>query len=301
MGHADVVLPAPAVGLAVGGTYVEREPIQRPSADGTGNFRVACKFSHMNFDDPIVHPGQPGTAHLHTYFGNVAANASSTGTSLLAAGNSTCDGGILNRSSYWIPTMMNAAGQPVAPAENTVYYKSGYQGVTPAQIAAEFPVGLQLIAGNAAATSPDPNRQVNWMCNADQNRMGTIPDCPAGGTLRAEVQFPQCWNGRDLSSPDHVSHLAYGQLGSGCPASHPVALSAITFGVDWIVPAGGTSGWHLSSDASPSARGASLHGDVITAWDPATARTWLAYCVRVNADCHIGWLTDNDRLIRGTR
>ena len=61
----------------------------------------------MSFDDPIVFPGQPGRSHLHTFFGNTGANADSTAESIRGTGNSTCRGGIANRSSYWVPTLID--------------------------------------------------------------------------------------------------------------------------------------------------------------------------------------------------
>jgi hypothetical protein len=296
-------LPPPAVGASTPGTIPESTPIKRPSSDKTGNFRVVCKFSHMNYDDPIVHPNRPGAAHLHTFFGNTTANANSTGTSLLSRGNSTCDGGTLNRSSYWIPTILTDGGVPIAPDSNMIYYKSGYQGVAPAKVASTLPIGLKIIAGNPAATSPQGveswERNINWSCSNEgwQGRKAYIPDCPTGETLLAEIQFPQCWDGVNLSSANLVSHTAYGQWGAGCPSTHPVAIPSISFNIKWIVPSGGTTGWHISSDkAGTPGDGMSLHGDIILAWDPATSNTWLNNCVRKDADCNVGQLTDNSRL-----
>jgi Domain of unknown function (DUF1996) len=60
------------------------------STDETGSFRTVCDYSHMAFDDPIVKPGQPGAAHLHTFFGNTQTDAFSTYESLLAKGKATC-------------------------------------------------------------------------------------------------------------------------------------------------------------------------------------------------------------------
>jgi hypothetical protein len=302
-GGGNAVLPAAALGLSYPGTKPETTPIKRPSGDSTGNFRAVCQFSHMNYDDPIVHPGKPGAAHLHTYFGNVGARFDSTGPSLLATGNSTCDGGTLNRSSYWIPTIMAADGTPIVPDSNMIYYKSGYQGIEPQNVVQSLPNGLKMVAGNPSATTTAENSQVAWSCStlSWRGRQGTIPSCPEGETLKAEIQFPQCWNGRDLSAPDLVSHVAYGQWSVGCPASHPVGLPSVSFNITWPVPRGGTEGWHISSDKTPAGRGVSLHGDVILAWDPATAATWLNNCVRQSADCNVGQITDSSRLISGQR
>ncbi|GAA3767753.1 DUF1996 domain-containing protein [Micromonospora maritima] len=44
------------------------------------------------------------------------------------------------------------------------------------------------------------------------------------------VQFPECWDGVRLDSPDHRSHLAYADRGD-CPR-HPVAVPGITLSVN---------------------------------------------------------------------
>jgi hypothetical protein len=304
MSAASVALPTPAQGLSYGATKPEATPIQRPSNDGTGNFRVDCQWSHMNYDDPIVHPGRPGAAHLHSYFGNTGANAFSTGESLLNSGNSTCDGGTLNRSSYWLPSILATNSQPIAPISNMVYYKQGYQGLTRDKIVSVLPNGLQLVGGDPKASSHNPARQVHWSCSTEswRGRQASIPSCPPGETIKAEINFPQCWDGINLSSPDHVSHMAYGTWNVGCPATHPVGIPSISFNVVWKVPPGGNSGWRLSSDMyAGGAGGYSLHGDVILAWDPNTASLWLNNCVKQNADCHVGQISDTAALIFGSR
>ncbi|TPW11223.1 MAG: hypothetical protein FD127_3342 [Acidimicrobiaceae bacterium] len=258
----------------------------------------------MNYDDSIVYPGQAGRAHLHTYFGNTASDAASSPASLLASGNSTC-GGIANRSSYWVPSVINASNQAVVPIWNMVYYKSGYQGVAPSQISSTLPNGLKIIAGSALATSAQ-TAPARWAC-ADSGGAYTpeqysIPACQPGDTLKMHIQFPQCWDGINLDSADHKSHMAYGTGGVGCPSSHRVALPAISYNIDFPVGAAGTTGWKLASDTylngpgSTSPGGYSLHADIIIAWDPAVSSQWLNNCTRSNADCHVGVISDTQQI-----
>jgi hypothetical protein len=212
-----------------------------------------------------------------------------------------------------VPTVLDAAGRPVAPSMNQVYYKSGYQGTHYSRISSTLPNGLKIIAGNARATGPQPQNagqdSVRWTCGVDTNNGPTMvtgstaamPSCAAGTDLWAVIRFPQCWDGVNLDSADHTSHMAYGTYGVGCPASHPVALPEITYNVHWPVPAGGTNGWRLSSDMYTGPGGYSLHADIITAWDPTVSNTWLQNCVRRDADCHIGIVSDTRQLIYATR
>lgn len=296
VGAGGFAIPASATGSGTLDVVANRYGIQRPSNDGTGNFRTVCRYSHMNYDDSIVFPGQPGKAHMHTYFGNTGSNAGSTSASLFTSGTSTCDGGIANRSSYWVPSVIDASSAPVIPTYNMIYYKSGYQGVSPESISATLPVGLRIIAGTATATAPQPD-YFEWECANVSGRQASIPSCPAGSILKATIEFPQCWDGVNLDSPDHKSHMAYGSYEVGCPPSHPVPIPAITYNIDYPVGPSGSAGWRLASDMySGGPGGYSLHGDLITAWDPAVSSQWLSNCTRANADCTVSNISDSQSL-----
>jgi hypothetical protein len=64
----EAALPAGEAGSAT--TDIETTVEQPSVSDGTGDFRTVCSLSHMNHDDPLVFPDQPGKAHLHAFFGN---------------------------------------------------------------------------------------------------------------------------------------------------------------------------------------------------------------------------------------
>jgi hypothetical protein len=51
----------PAPGPSMSGMMVKATS-EQPAASDIGAFRTSCQFSHMNYDDPIVFPGQPGKA-----------------------------------------------------------------------------------------------------------------------------------------------------------------------------------------------------------------------------------------------
>ena len=275
-------------------------------SDGTGNFRTFCFYSHMAFDDPIVAPGQPGASHLHTFFGNTTTDAFSTADSIANSGASTCRGGILNRSAYWVPSMIDTStGAPLQPSYMIAYYKTGYGGVDPWEVVA-MPAGLRMIAGRpATATEADPNpaylRHLSWRCTYDQRGNGTdttpgMQQCSPGSWVTMGVGFPQCWDGRNLDSPDHRSHMAYPD-GSGCPASHPVALPAIGINVSWQVPSSGNGSWRLSSDTYSGGEGGySGHADWWNGWDPATMQTWIDNCLRQGLDCDVEVLGNSTQL-----
>lgn len=271
------------------------------SGGSIGIFRHDCSYSHMNYDDAIVGPNQPGTAHMHTYFGNTASNASLDSNNIQNVGNSTCDGGTLNRTSYWMPSLIDGFGNAVRPARLNMYYKSGYHGVPAPQISNFLPQGLKIIAGNSGSTAPQ-GENFKWECRPRKGASGTesqsIPSCPIGYYLNANIQFPQCWNGQDRDSGNHSSHMAYGDPSSGCPSGYPVALPDIEYNIEFPVTSD-TSRWRLSSDTHTSGPGGySLHADIITGWDNPTSTKWLNNCTRVpGVDCGTSLISPTEHLI----
>jgi len=258
-------------------------------SDGTGAFRTVCGFSHMSFNDPIVFPGKADAAHLHTFLGNTGTDAFSTANSLLTTGNSTCRGGIANRSAYWVPSLIDATGAPQAPAEAHIYYKTGYGGV-PASSVKPFPAGLRVLAGNGKSTSGQ--QFIGWSCLSGLSS-ASIPNCAPGDYVVMDIYFPQCWDGKNLDSSDHHSHMAYPD-GTGCPATHPVAVSEVSYHIRYLVPSSGTAGWRLSSDMYDRSLpgGFSLHGDWFAAWDEAIVKTFVENCNNPAVDCGSHMLGD---------
>lgn len=264
----------------------------QPAAADIGAFRDPCTYSHMAFDDPIAFPGQPGASHLHSFAGNSLAGAASTSDSLAASGNSTCAGGTLNRTAYWQPSVIDTrTGQPLVPSGVNIYYKQGYLGVAAAAIL-PFPKGLRIIAGDAKNTGPAGNVLARFACLAGGSWQATIPSCAVGDSVQAAVTFPQCWDGVNLDSPDHKSHMAFA-TGTGCPADHPVPLPEITMNFFYKVSeANNGDYWRLSSDNYAGAGGLSLHADWYGAWDAGTLQTFVTRCIGASMDCHDNLLGD---------
>ena len=239
-------------------------------AGGIGAFRNVCQYSHMNFDDALVFPGRQNATHLHTYFGNTAARFDSTPDSLLSSGQSTCRGGIVNRSAYWVPSMIDTRnGRPLAPTLIHVYYKTGYSGIADAAVK-PWPKGFRMIAGSASSTGSQ-NGIVWYTCNGGP-RSPVIPSCT--GTVTMDVEFPQCWDGVNLDSPDHKSHVAY-PSGGRCPASHPIPTPELSLHVNYDTSFGDSSTWRLSSDMNGAPAGSSGHADWIHAWEQDIMVSWV--------------------------
>lgn len=276
--YNPATIPTAAVGSS---TFDVRQTGAQPyrDNDGTGAFRTMCKRSHFNRDDSLVYPGQSGRAHLHMYWGNTASDANSTAESIRTSGNSTCGGGIANRSTYWVPAMIDTSdGSVIDMSYADVYYKTGYSGIKNEQIK-PIPRGLRMIAGDMLKTTKDQWFSYHdFVCEANGKRETAIPGGCTSGQLLMQISFPQCWNGRDLTAPDNKSHMAYAS--GSCPASHPVPLPTISYIVHFPIPAGrNTSNWRLSSDNYIGQGGNSIHADWINGWDDTLPAVWTGLII----------------------
>lgn len=252
--------------------------------DIPGAIVMLCDFSHMNFDDPIVFPGVRDATHLHAFFGNTGASHASTIDSVRSTGNSTCRGGVANRSSYWVPALIDTrTSRPVRPREVVVYYTHGN---LPGPEISAHPAGLQILAGDARATGPQPH--VNWWCRGNDNGYSDYisPNCRSDEDLKLTVVFPQCWNGRDLWSSDQ-SHMAYSTRGGGCPGSHPVAVPQLNLSVIWPLDGEPPTALRLSSDMYSHDRpgGYSGHADWFDGWSEDVKQTFVTECIHREVYC----------------
>ena len=312
--------PKPAVGFSTPMIKAAAIP-KSQSFPYAGAFRISCEYSHMSNDDPIVFPGVPNATHHHTFFGSTAVNAYSTNETLRNAGNSTCAGGILNRSGYWMPSLINTnTGAPAKPTFIVVYYKAA-DDKSGAYIKAP-PAGLRMIAGN-----PKPlavaDAEGGFFCQ-DQTQVmnpanwgimwqGNHIKQSCGGSnqmLRMIVSFPSCWDGKNLDSPDHKSHMAYScgdecenaqgvvtKSANSCPASHPIAIPSIAINADFfgLDP---NAKYRLASDNYSTAYpgGYSLHADWMNGWDETIINRVVKNCFNNPKDCGGPNLGDGETL-----
>ena len=281
----------------------------------SGFFRVKCEVSHFAFDDPIVHPDSPGSAHLHMFFGNTEANAYSTFDSLLNTGTGTCNGEDLNRTAYWVPAMLDSGGNALIPDQIMVYYKNDNFRLKGAnELVEPFPDNLRMIAGNPAATSPqtdytgawESKKAVSFSCgppfDSEDQRQALIPDCSGSGNqLEMQIAFPQCVNeaaGTYQPDQSHISYSENGYYGAACPDSHPTDISSIMYRI-FFDPAeygGSLTNLHLSSDVKMDRilpGGTTSHADWFGAWHPQAMDMWVDNCNNMQNDCETGVLNRN--------
>lgn len=301
---------------------LEANPGGYQTHNSQGQFRFTCQYSHLNYDDPIVYPGQPGKAHLHMFWGNTQMDANTTDQNIMTRGGGSCAGYEANRTGYWMPAVLDGNNKAVIPKDILMYYKSA-QGA--AAQTKKMPQGLKMIAGSSTGNTETSLQHVNgviWACytgSINYTYIGnTIPDnCPANTKanavnsytkqkdpnsydpndnfpikLQALIFFPACvkvdGSGNPvLDSANHKSHLAYFS-GSGCPSDFPYMMPQVSYHVSWPGDLN-YSQWKLSSDAmAGTPDGFSLHADWYGGWTDAVQDHWLKGCVNLQLNCSGG-------------
>ncbi|GAO48344.1 hypothetical protein SAICODRAFT_31624 [Saitoella complicata NRRL Y-17804] len=245
--------------------------------------------------DPLVSPGAV-SGHVHSVMGSSGLNFTTTFEGLRAGDCTTC---MVKQdmSVYWVPTLYYAAENgsffPVSQVGGvTAYYLQRYDSQNSATYSnlTAFPDGFRMLAGNPflrSFNSSSPAQQavtyncLNGSTPAPQTHGFPTNNCPSG--LRAQIFFPSCWDGVNLDSADHKSHMAYpdGVDVGSCPDSHPVKLISLFYEVIWNVNAFadqwyGDSQPFVWSMGDPTGYG--YHGDFINGWDNSVLQQAVDEC-----------------------
>jgi len=272
------------------------------AADRAPIWKVFCatKPIFRGRADPIVEPGVL-SQHSHKVFG---ANNFGIGSKSASAieyydhiVSSSCTSCSISEdlSNYWIGDLYydwnNGSYSLVPVGGMTVYYLSR-AGATGANRTnpnwQPFPKGLRMTSGNPWRRSYSgkvTERAISYACLG-----GNIPEtpyfptnatkCPNG--LRAQVWFPMCWDGVNLDSPNHQSHMSHpiqAPDGGDCPGTHPVRVPGVFFEVLFSIdddkfPHGNGRNPFVWSNGDPTGYG--LHGDFLNGWPTELVRAALA-------------------------
>ena len=202
-----------------------------------GEFVSNIAFSHRATADPIVSPGNAMFMHAHDFFANTSTDENSTVGSLLAAG-STAAQPTNNLSTYWTPSLINEGTDGlggewnyVTPEASSIAYYSVLQPNDP-NLLVNMPTGLKMITGSAKPDQRQSRAQVFWNYIGESASYDHIPlgdewrDLP----LQAVVLFQDHWNGEQLDSHDHKSHLSYGAGSDAHPLLIPQLQLQIHYG-----------------------------------------------------------------------
>ncbi|KAF2015096.1 WSC-domain-containing protein [Aaosphaeria arxii CBS 175.79] len=247
--------------------------------------------------DPIVNPGAV-SGHLHTISGGSGFGPSMT---FEQARNSTCSSCQIKEdmSNYWTPQLYvkkkDGTFQPVpvvgdgkdANGGMTVYYlQRGEDG----EKLHAFPEGFRMLAGDTFKrnfTGGLDAQAISFAClGAGKDETNEIPNYNCPGGLRAQIFFPACWNGNDLDSLDHRSHVSYpagkNYNTGACPKEFPVHLISIFYEILYDIDQfedQWTGDQHPFVFANGDPTGYGFHGDFVNGWNVGTLQKAVDTCL----------------------
>ncbi|MGP3771793.1 DUF1996 domain-containing protein [Streptomyces sp. SDT5-1] len=203
----------------------------------TGTFTTRCGVNDnkkFNTDNIIVAPGVAnGAHHLHDYVGNQDNDAFSSNDDLANADTSCRNQ--KDRSTYYWPVLRVQDGSQDFDADKDGGGKEGNVGkilqAEKAQIkfvgnprgkVVAMPRFLRIITGDAKAfTNGTANANAHWSCTGFEDRQLTdkYPLCPDGSKVVRSFAFQSCWDGQNIDSANHRTHVAFADGNGNCPAN----------------------------------------------------------------------------------
>ncbi|CAO1613714.1 unnamed protein product [Sympodiomycopsis kandeliae] len=237
--------------------------------------------------DPIISPNGL-SSHVHAFVGSKAIKPNENVDSSCTTSPVKAD-----KSKYWAPQLYYYHGKNQTFSSVPLWFTNTYylnRNSTKSELKA-FPDGFKMIAGNASlydapAADKTKAKAVSFVCLGVPNspQTTTLPNGPCPGGIRTQIVFPSCWDGKNLDSADHTSHVSYplgGQPDNGdCPSSHPVKFMTLFYEFiystkDLQKSADGKSGFVL---ANGDAVGHSFHGDFVAGWDEDVLQKAIDQC-----------------------
>ncbi|MFF9116065.1 DUF1996 domain-containing protein [Streptomyces massasporeus] len=200
----------------------------------TGTFTTQCgtnENENRNSDNVIVAPGvSNGAQHQHDYVGNQSNNAFASDEDLANADTSCQNQG--DKSSYFWPVLRIQDGSDDIDAGQPGGGQDGNVGkiVEPAEAQLKFvgnrtsdvvamPKALRIITGDAKSlTNGLNNANTAWTCTGFEDRQVTdkYPICPDGSSVVRLSNFQSCWDGQNIDSANHRTHVDFVEADGSC-------------------------------------------------------------------------------------
>lgn len=276
-----------------------------------GEFVTSCGVNAnglFNSDNVIVAPGVTnGAHHMHDYVGNQANNAFASDDDL-ANGDTTCEDPGDKSTYYWpVVRLQNGtqeqdaatpgggiegnAGEIVTPKQVTLTFVGSPQGEVTA-----MPRLLRIITGDAKAfVNGNANANASWSCTGFEDRQlkDKYPICPQGSDVVRTFKFQSCWDGANIDSANHRTHVAFADAQGNCPSGFraiPQLVQRIVYEVDApSLDDGGRTTPLFALDSFPEQQHKPVtdHGDFINVFDEGLMQE-MVDCINSDRQCGAG-------------
>ncbi|MDX2543543.1 DUF1996 domain-containing protein [Streptomyces sp. WI04-05B] len=282
----------------------------RPSRGASkGTFTTRCGVNAnklYNSDNIIVAPGVTnGAHHTHDYVGNQDNDAFTTNEEFAAAATSCRNQG--DKSTYYWPVLRLQDGTREFDAKRLGGGAEGNTGriLTASRVTLNFvgsprgkvvamPKFLRIITGDAKAfTNGTANANAAWSCTGFEDRQLTdrYPICPRGSSLVRTSSFQSCWDGQNIDSANHRTHVAFADRRTGaCPTGFkaiPQLVQRLVYDVK--APSLGDNGktspfYAVDGFPEQTHKPITDHGDFINVFDDSLMNQ-LVQCVNTGRKC----------------
>ncbi|MDO0938429.1 DUF1996 domain-containing protein [Streptomyces sp. DG2A-72] len=259
-----------------------------------------------NSDNVIVAPGVTnGAHHVHDYVGNQDNDAFSSDQDFAKARTSCQNKG--DKSSYYWPVLRLQDGTKEFDADKQGGGAEGNAGriLTAKKATLNFvgnprgkvvmmPKFLRIITGDAKAfVNGTANANASWSCTGFENKVqlkDKYPLCPSGSDVVRTFRFQSCWDGTNIDSANHRTHVAFADAGGNCPTGFkaiPQLVQRLVYDVDApSVKDNGKTRPFFSLDSFPEQQHKPVtdHGDFINVFD-AKLMNKAVQCINTGRKC----------------
>ncbi|KAJ3789395.1 hypothetical protein GGU10DRAFT_425661 [Lentinula aff. detonsa] len=243
--------------------------------------------------DPIVSPGEV-SSHVHSVLGGSGFDLN-VNTSILQGSECTSIPVQEDKSNYWFPQLyfQRNDGSFTSVSGNAVMY---YLFSDTSNSTTAFPNNFRMLSGDTTLrtlnASSFAQQAITFLClqfSGTSNRYNELPigvSCPAG--IRSQINFPSCWDGKNIDSEDHKTHVAFLSTGPDngtCDdPQFPVTLPRIFMEVYWITQdfddqrdqALTPSQPFVFANGDPTGYG--YHADFVNGWEDGVLQKAISGC-----------------------